>query len=487
MGRRIPASRKIVNALLSMVLVLGLMPAPAFAGGGVLNAEVDQVVSSVDPGAANLDNAASGALSNADGAMESDSAPAAGISIGPYGREAGDISASMEPDTTAGVFDIDAAPASDGASALSEGGASLTPGWTQSGTCEWKIDDVGLLTVRPLGDGASGELADWGSGYNNAPWYPQRETIKSAVIEPGVSASTCYRMFCDCKSLSSLDLSGLDTSKVTYMGSMFSGCSKLPSLDLSGLDTSAVTGMDSMFWGCSSLTSLDLSGLDTSKVTYMRQMFYGCSSLPSLDLSSFDTSKVTDMESMFYGCSSLTTLDLSGFDTSAVTGIICMFSGCSSLPSLDLSSFDTSKVTRMVGMFSGCSSLKTIFVSRLFTTAEVGSSNRMFDGCSLLVGGAGTVYDSSFVNSARARIDGGSDDPGYFTGKHEKLDGDVNGNGILNVVDAQIVYDIATTDSYKDRQDYADMRARADVTWDDEVDASDAFAIQYAALRGWQD
>ena len=193
------------------------------------------------------------------------------------------------------------------------------------------------------------------------------------------------------------------------------------------------------------------------------------------------------MESMFYGCSSLTTLDLSGFDTSAVTGIICMFSGCSSLPSLDLSSFDTSKVTRMVGMFSGCSSLKTIFVSRLFTTAEVGSSNRMFDGCSLLVGGAGTVYDSSFVNSARARIDGGSDDPGYFTGKHEKLDGDVNGNGILNVVDAQIVYDIATTDSYKDRQDYADMRARADVTWDDEVDASDAFAIQYAALRGWQD
>ena len=34
MGRRIPASRKIVNALLSMVLVLGLMPAPAFAGGG---------------------------------------------------------------------------------------------------------------------------------------------------------------------------------------------------------------------------------------------------------------------------------------------------------------------------------------------------------------------------------------------------------------------------------------------------------------------
>ena len=112
-------------------------------------------------------------------------------------------------------------------------------------------------------------------------------------------------------------------------------------------------------------------------------------------------------------------------------------------------------------------------------------SHCMFDGCCLLVGGAGTAYDSSSTDASRAHIDGGANAPGYFTGKHEKLDGDVNGNGILNVVDVQIAYDIATTDFYKDRQDYADMRARADVTWDDEVDASDAFAIQYAALRGW--
>lgn len=75
------------------------------------------------------------------------------------------------------------------------------------------------------------------------------------------------------------------------------------------------------------------------------------------------------------------------------------------------------------------------------------------------MGGAGTVYDPSIIDASRARVDGGANAPGYFTGKHEKLDGDVNGNGILNVVDAQIVYDIATTDFYKDRQDYADMRA----------------------------
>ena len=37
-------------------------------------------------------------------------------------------------------------------------------------------------------------------------------------------------MFCGCSSLSSLDLSGLDTSKVTDMGFMFSDCSALTSL-----------------------------------------------------------------------------------------------------------------------------------------------------------------------------------------------------------------------------------------------------------------
>ncbi|MDY3026021.1 MAG: BspA family leucine-rich repeat surface protein, partial [Candidatus Faecivicinus sp.] len=54
--------------------------------------------------------------------------------------------------------------------------------------------------------------------------------------------------------------------------------------------------------GCSSLTSLDVSGFDTSNVTIMSWMFAGCSSLTSLDVSSFDTSKVTNMWWMFDGC-----------------------------------------------------------------------------------------------------------------------------------------------------------------------------------------
>ena len=61
-----------------------------------------------------------------------------------------------------------------------------------------------------------------------------------------------------------------------------------------------------MFSGCSSLTSLDLTPLDTQNVTNMGYMFSGCSGLTSLDLTPLDTQNVTDMEYMLYHCFGLT-------------------------------------------------------------------------------------------------------------------------------------------------------------------------------------
>ncbi|MBF1069741.1 MAG: BspA family leucine-rich repeat surface protein, partial [Prevotellaceae bacterium] len=49
-------------------------------------------------------------------------------------------------------------------------------------------------------------------------------------------------------------------------------------------------GMGWMFRLCQSLTALDLSNFDTSKVTDMMGMFEGCESLTALDLSNFKTS-----------------------------------------------------------------------------------------------------------------------------------------------------------------------------------------------------
>ena len=89
----------------------------------------------------------------------------------------------------------------------------------------------------------------------------------------------------------------------------------------------------------------------------------------------------------------------------------------SNASSLDLSSFNTSNVTNMSYMFRNSYKLTTIYVSNKFLTNKVTSSSNMFSGDTKLVGGAGTVYDSSNIDKTYARIDGGTSSPGYFTAK----------------------------------------------------------------------
>ena len=189
--------------------------------------------------------------------------------------------------------------------------------------------------------------------------------------------------FSNCGSLTSLDVSGFNTSNVTNMNSMFISCSSLTSLDVSHFNTSNVTDMYQLFSNCHSLKTLDLSGWNTENVTTLEYMFAFCISLTSLDLSHFDTSSVTGMGGMFWNCNKLTSLDVSGFNTSNVTNMNSMFSGCSSFTNLDLSGFNTSKVIRMDYMFSGCSKLKTLDLSH-FDTSNVTNINYMFSGCSSL-------------------------------------------------------------------------------------------------------
>lgn len=186
---------------------------------------------------------------------------------------------------------------------------------------------------------------------------------------------------------------------------------------------------DESFANCGSITStawwfdqfvnLDYIGgleyLNTSNVTDMNGMFYNCSSLTSLDVSNFNTSNVTNMMVMFHRCSSLTSLDVSNFNTSNVTSMNGMFTNCFGLTSLNLSNFNTSNVTDMRFMFDICSGLTTIYVGDGWSTSNVTNSERMFGGCTSLIGGAGTTYDSSHMDASYAHVDGGTSNPGYLT------------------------------------------------------------------------
>ena len=98
-------------------------------------------------------------------------------------------------------------------------------------------------------------------------------------------------MFDNCNSLKALDLSNFDFSN-TYAGSyaglyaMIEACKSLETITFPSTVTFNKSGicMGYMFSSCSSLTTLDLSGFDTSKVTDMSNMFNSCYKLSNLTL-----------------------------------------------------------------------------------------------------------------------------------------------------------------------------------------------------------
>ncbi|MDU5021108.1 MAG: BspA family leucine-rich repeat surface protein, partial [Clostridiales bacterium] len=196
----------------------------------------------------------------------------------------------------------------------------------------------------------------------------------------GVESTDLSNAFMNATLFETIDLSGLDTSKVTDMSSLFEQCQNLRSLNLSNFNTSEVTNMSKMFNACNKLENLDVSSFNTSKVTDMQLMFNSCNKLESLDVRNFDTSEVTNMNSMF-SCYNLRNLDLSKFNTNKVTTMSAMFYYASKLEHLDLSNFDTSKVTNMNYMFSMCGNLRSLDLSN-FNTSQTKDIYAMFQECS---------------------------------------------------------------------------------------------------------
>ena len=257
-----------------------------------------------------------------------------------------------------------------------------TPGPIAEGTignCTWTIDANGELVIAP-GE-ISGSLGD---GPYDIPWKAYLGEIKFLRIEKGVaSGAFLHGLFANCTSLILANISKLDTSNATDMGSLFEGCTALVSTDFTKLDTSNVTNMSSIFKGCSMLRDLEIAGINTARVTRMDSMFEGCSALNELDLTNVSSANVENMQSMFQNCSSLKEVDLTGVLPASVTNMQSMFEGCAALASLDLSGFDMTSVTAAKDMFSGCGSLATLKLPALGMKSATDMSG-VFSGCTAL-------------------------------------------------------------------------------------------------------
>ena len=150
---------------------------------------------------------------------------------------------------------------------------------------------------------------------------------------------------------------------------LFASCGKLESLDLTGVDTSKVRDMSWMFGFCSSLKEVDFKSFNTENVTNMYAMF-AYTGLERVDLRSFNTRNVISMERMFSNSYDLKYVNLSSFDTKNVEVATCMFSECNNLKTVDLSSFDFSGLSGksttgpLENMFQGCENLGKIYTPK---------------------------------------------------------------------------------------------------------------------------
>ena len=189
-------------------------------------------------------------------------------------------------------------------------------------------------------------------------------------------------LFDDVRIYNKIDLSNWDTSKVTNMQGIF-GNSDFTEIKASNWDTSKVTNMQGMFHNASELKKIDVSKWNTSKVTNMRSLFFN-TRIEGLDLTKWNTSNVTDMSDMFYS-SVYNKLDLNNWNTSKVINMARMFYG-TQIPELDLSNWDTSNVEDMDSMFEHSQALHTLNLKnwQMEKIVEFSYYNGMFEDMPLL-------------------------------------------------------------------------------------------------------
>ena len=175
------------------------------------------------------------------------------------------------------------------------------------------------------------------SGKNLPEWVKKHSLgITKVVFDTSFAnarPTSCYKWFWWCDKLKQVEgIKNLNTKEVTDMVDMFCDCRDLSSLDVSGFNTGKVTDMSGMFYECISLKLLDVAKFNTANVKSMSNMFYRCYNLDLLNVTNFNTTNVTNMQGMFYSCPALTTIYASDkFVTGQVTDGSNMFSNCINL------------------------------------------------------------------------------------------------------------------------------------------------------------
>ena len=165
-----------------------------------------------------------------------------------------------------------------------------------------------------------------------------------------------------------IDLSNLNRSEPVYMAEAFYNCGVTELSGLSGIMLSAHNYLKT-FQSMPNIKNLDVSGLDTSRVTGFgtawASYIYGCPNVETVDLSNLNILGCGATGSFYDLCRSmgkLKSLVSKNANVSNLTGLATFLYECPELVDLDLESWDISNVTAQ-GSFAGKSFKLTNFKS----------------------------------------------------------------------------------------------------------------------------
>lgn len=323
--------------------------------------------------------------------------------------------------------------------------------YTQNG--QWEVTARNIVSVNFKDKIAPTYIASWFYGFQRILEFKNLENLDTSNCK-----DMSYAFYCstseswewDVPEVYSLDFSHCDTSNVEEIDN-FIRINSLKSLNLSGLDLTKVKWLVNFITYSSWLTNINFTGFDISKVNLISGFITNCKALESVDISSINPTYAHDVINFFYNDTALKNVKFAshfspgrdfpttateapaGYDGLTYTSggityiagsglsrvrINAMFSGCSSIEEIDLSDWDLFYTTadnalsarnyEMSNFFNGCKSLtkiKNIDHLIIEENNSGGWTHRyMFEGCESL--------ESIDLSNSKTMIGG----PGIFKG-----------------------------------------------------------------------
>ena len=196
-------------------------------------------------------------------------------------------------------------------------------------------------------------------------------------------ATTMLLMFSNNTSLETIDVSNLDTSNVTNLMAAFQLDGKLKEINgVNNWNTSKATSIQNIFYGCTELTSIDLTGWNTSNIQNFSAMFERDNKLATIKgIEDFDTSSATNLSYIFKN-TAIESLDLSKWDVSNAQHLTALFRASKLKTLTGISNWDVSNAYYMHYMFD-LTNIDTIDISNWKTNGNLKYTTFMFSNANI--------------------------------------------------------------------------------------------------------